>query len=451
LKIFICCALLGLLGATASPAQDASERWYTALRNDDRAEIQKLIRSAGTGSKDSRGTTPLMYAAAVGSLDAMKTLVKAGADVNAKNAFDITALMWCATDEAKVRLLLSKGADANARSKQGSTPLLIAAGTEGSAAIVKLLLDKGAKLKDATADPVTTPLTAAVTANDTATVQLLLENGVDTHEPAGGFALTTAAGHGNTAIVRMLLAHGVPADPVSPPVTERVKNGDIAIGLLTPLLVAVSYGGPDTVKLLLDNKANVNALDVRGMTPLMLAVALDHPDVRVVRLLLERGADPKIKSKTGETAADWARKFNNPEILKALNVQPAAAPVAMKVSVNASPSSPRDAAAKSIALLQQSTGKFFIEGGCSSCHAHNVTAMAVAAARKAGFREVDEAAAKVRLQQTRSYWSPQEQTLLLRMDVPGGHQMTSYGVFEMAAENVKPSLMTDAMVAYMCA
>jgi ankyrin repeat protein len=380
-----------------------------------------------------------MFAAATGSPDAMKMLVSAGADVNAKNDFDITALMVCATDEAKVRLLLDKGADANARSKQGRTPLLLAAGTEGTAGIVKLLLDKGAKVKDADANPVATPLAAAAGANDSATVRLLLEHGAEVHGPAGAFALMSAAGHGNVAMMRILLDRGVPVNAVSPEATETVKNGNVALGSFTPLILAAANGGPDAVKLLLDQKANVNAQDVRGMTPLMLALALDHPDPRVVRLLLEHGADPKIKSKTGETALDWARKFNHPEILQALDV-PAAPlkPIPVNAAFSQNPLPAADAVRKSADLLQRTTGKFFVEGGCSSCHAHNMTAMALAAVRTAGIK-VDESAALEAARQTKAYWSPQEQTLMLRMDAPGGAIRTSFGLLEFASEAVKPS------------
>src|SRR5579862_5408423 len=134
------------VAAITASAQDLNDRFYDAIRNDNTVELQKLIHSSGANAKDRRGTTPLMYAAATGSLEAMKMLVDAGAEVNAKNDFDITALMWCATDEPKVRLLLAKGADPDARAKQGRTPLLIAADTEGTAGIVKLLFEKGAKV-----------------------------------------------------------------------------------------------------------------------------------------------------------------------------------------------------------------------------------------------------------------------------------------------------------------
>jgi ankyrin repeat protein len=442
LRISLTLTSLFAFGSLAATTQDPTSSFYEAIRLGDTQGLQKVIASSGPNVRDRRGTTPLMYAAAVGNLEAMDVLIEAGADVKAKNDFDMTALMWCATDEAKVALLIAKGADVNARSKQGRTPLLIAAATDGDSRIVKLLLDKGADLKKADADPVTTPLTAAAMANDTAAVRLLLERGAEVGEPAGSLALSRAAGHGNIEMMKMLLSRDVPADVASPPVLEPpVKNGNIALGLLTPLLVTVAYGGPDAVKLLLDRKANVNAQDVRGMTPLMLAIGLDHPDPLVVRLLLEHGADPKIKSKAGETAIDWAHKFNNPEILKALD----ATPSTTNVSFNPNPLKPQEAIRKSVDLLQRTSGSFFLAGGCPSCHAQNLSTMALAAARAAGIR-LDDTAEKARAQQTKSFWSPQEQVLMIRMDAPGGHNMTSYGILQFAAEGVKANATTDAMV-----
>ncbi|MDQ2898796.1 MAG: ankyrin repeat domain-containing protein [Acidobacteriota bacterium] len=81
-----------------------------------------------------------MYAAAFGNLETMRMLL--GADVNAKNAFDATALMWRTSDIDKVRLLIDKGADVNASSKLGRTPLLIAAALDGGSEIVTSLIGK---------------------------------------------------------------------------------------------------------------------------------------------------------------------------------------------------------------------------------------------------------------------------------------------------------------------
>src|SRR5262249_19531595 len=125
--------------------------------------------------------------------------------------------------------------------------------------------------------------------------------------------------NGNEEAVRLLLARGADVNAQSNPERERgVKNGPIAIGSLTPLLLAVTARSPEAGRVLLDAGANGNAKDGRGMTPLMLAVSTDHPNEKIVRMLCAKGPDTAIKSKLNETALDWAAKFQHPAILPAV-------------------------------------------------------------------------------------------------------------------------------------
>src|SRR5260221_283271 len=133
-------------GVACALGQDPSDRFYQAIRNNDLSTLRTLLKTSDVNLKDQKETTPLMYAAAFGSVDAMKILLDAGADANAKNALSVSPLLWCAGDLEKVLLLVSKGADVNARSKQGQTPLLIAPSHDGASEIVKLLLDKGGEV-----------------------------------------------------------------------------------------------------------------------------------------------------------------------------------------------------------------------------------------------------------------------------------------------------------------
>jgi ankyrin repeat protein len=151
-------------------------------------------------------------------------------------------------------------------------------------------------------------LVAAAFANDLASIRLLLDRGapVDEKDRLGRSPLMLAAGNGNLKAVELLLAKGADVNAVSPEKSETVKNGAIALGNLTALMLAAPTGGPEVTKALLDAGAKVNVQDVRHMTPLMLAVATDHADPRTVRLLLQKGADISMKDNTGLTAAGCA-------------------------------------------------------------------------------------------------------------------------------------------------
>ena len=436
------CAGLLAVAATLS-AEVSSEDFYRFIRNDDSAGLQTLLsQGADVNLKDSRGATPLMYAAASGSPEVMKLLIGAGADVNAKNSFGATALLWSAGDIRKVRLLLDKGAEVNIKTKQGRTPLLAAATYDGGSEVVRLLVSKGADVKDADGFQFNA-LNLAAGANDTGLVRLLLEKGLDPNAKTvpGQTPLMAAASRDNLPMVKLLLAKGADVNAANSS-GGKVKNGEIALKKLTPLMLAASYASPELIATLLDAGAEVNAKDVRGMTPLMLAAASENQNAKVIALLLKRGADPNIKSENGETALDWARKFGDPPVLKLLRGQPLSASTA-----NRQPPFPElhSTVAKSVALLQRSSTEFFKQSGCVGCHHQNLTAMAVRSARDKGL-PVDENAADEQLKVVKFEWAGRQEILLQQIPVGGGADTLSYSLAGLAAANYPADAITDAMV-----
>ena len=284
MKRIIAVLLLCTSVVFAQDAGPSSDAFYSAIRDNDLTKLQALLKGgANPNVSDPRGgATPLMYSAAVGSVEAMKLLLDSGANANGTNATGATALMWAATDIEKVRLLLSRGADVNVASQRGRTALQTAARSDGSAAIVRLLLDAGADAKAVDAAKANT-LHAATLGNDTETIRLIVDAGVDVNavDFAGFTPLIHAASNRNLDAIRMLLAKG--ADPKARSGDgsfQKVKAGSIALGNWTALTASVAMATPELVKTLLDAGVGINVPDVRGMTPLMLARRDRSPEHR---------------------------------------------------------------------------------------------------------------------------------------------------------------------------
>jgi hypothetical protein len=314
-------------------------------------------------------------------------------------------------------------------------------------AAVKMLLAKGAKLAAPPAENGMTPLAAAAMASDAEMVRFLLAQGGDAvlTPPSGPMALLNGAMTGNVEIVKMLLARGVDANAALPPVLMTVKNGPIALGSLTTLHLAATTGNPELVKTLLAAGAKVNAQDVRGMTPLMLAVASDHAHPEIVRLLVAAGADAKLRTKAGETALDWALRFRDPAVVAQLRAAAPGVEPALRESEKAVRAGAPNAFAaleRSLPLLQKAAATNLKEGGCVSCHAGNATSSAVAAARAKGV-PVDEKLAADNLRMSRLMMSGPAEGLLERTDLPAVEMLT-FALSAMMDEGVKADRVTDA-------
>ena len=130
------------------------------------------------------------------------------------------------SDTPKVRELIEKGADVNARNHEDKTPL-IRAMVFGNYANAKLLIEKGARVDE---------------------------------KYSGGTALIDLAayGRGGGQMAELLVKAG--AD-----VNEKI-SGDY-----TPLLIAAGRGYTDIVKVLLEAGADVNAVGESGKTAKQLA------------------------------------------------------------------------------------------------------------------------------------------------------------------------------------
>lgn len=237
------------------------------------SEDPKLINARGP-----EGSTPFMYAVLYSDAATLQRLLKQGADPNKKNDANATALMWAATDLEKTRLLVEHGADVNARSNEMRTPLMIAARRPGNAAVVKFLLERGANVNP-NPHPATesSPLLEAASSGESASMELLLARGADA-KAVGQQALTMAITLACSKCVDLLVAKDLDRKAYSLALPDIAYLGDV-----------------NSVRLMLDHGADVNAFDPLGRTPLMYAAGSDTLALDVVKLLVERGAGVNAK------------------------------------------------------------------------------------------------------------------------------------------------------------
>lgn len=208
-------------------------------------------------SVGSEGENALHFAVRRGNPSVVKALLDAGMDVDSRSLkFGRTPLMFAAGNPHGIltmKLLVERGADVNARSGDGETPLLWAVQYQVSsdddiiADNVRYLLEAGA-----VPPPIEVGrrnlLTAAMESKLPKTIDVLLDAGMDVNARVSEYGetlLTIAVRYSSAEIVRVLLEHG--ADP------NASDNVGPAIGLAR---ARDDEEGPKIVRLLEERLAD---------------------------------------------------------------------------------------------------------------------------------------------------------------------------------------------------
>jgi uncharacterized protein len=334
-----------LLAAGASP-NFANRYGITPLAlaagNGD-VESMSLLLTAGADpdAPDGAGETPLMTVAALGIGAGITTLLEHGAEADWRDAaYEQTALMFAARagQADAVRLLLAAGADPNARTRIGETPAwvlpnsrpgfsfgigiirgglpadrgmrpaipggmtpLLYAARSGSVAAAELLLEAGASLEQTDANGIT-PLLMAVMNDKVEAAHFLLE---------AGAAVNTPDWYGRTPLWSAVEVRNL---YVSNDTFENYIDREPLLGLIEALLAAGAdpnartQESPPVREHLLPITGTLEWVDFTGQTPFITAALAG--DTTVMRLLLDHGADPHITTYHGTTALMAAAGIN---------------------------------------------------------------------------------------------------------------------------------------------
>lgn len=318
-----------------------------------------VVRGVAVDQRGANGVTALMQSVRVDlpHQEVTRTLLEAGANVNARADDGWTPLMFALADGGNteaVRLLLAAGADVNLAAGDGTTALMVAVGASGPP---RFLAHAAASMQpvavgypfDSAADGPRLQIMAESLvgmvdshAADLAVIGWLLDHGADVHvlDADGNNALSHAVRvAGDPEIVRVLLRAGAtrPAGPIDGmSLLEWAAVGGDS-GVVQALLAAHDAAGIDAqalsealfvaaglatdlmvVAAMVQAGADPNSANAGEFPPLFGAAAVNpNPDVTVA--LVRAGAIANAVGPMGMTPLMVAAATNpNPEVIRAL-------------------------------------------------------------------------------------------------------------------------------------
>ena len=255
--------------------------------------------------------TPVYWATMINDTKLLTVLLKHGADVNSKDLFGSyalsTAMMNCNNFEA-IQILLDHGASPYLKDKRGKTVFdkkPRSCKKKADIAKMRKLLKEGSK--NAVREKASSPNRKSKVRNTQAKKlrknkkfdkYLSTLNNLETKNAQGYTPLHVAVARKHYYAIQKLLEKG--AD-------MYVLDGQY--GVWTPFNYTVAINDQKAVKIFLDHGADINYHHSEGST--ILNDAVRNCKVEMVKLLLDKGANPRIKDGYGYTAMDALEECDN--------------------------------------------------------------------------------------------------------------------------------------------
>ena len=299
-------------GADPNIARDLGDTClHDAVRGDCSKEVLQTIISHGAdvNATNTINETALIISCRTGNIDAINVFLNAGAETLISTIDGDTCLHAAANGDCSkdvLEIIISHGVDVNATNQRNASALMIAC-KRGDIDAIDLLLNTGADLNIAR-DLGDTCLHDAVRGDCSKEIlQTIMRHGVDVNatNSNNATALMMAVQKGNVEAIHELLHAGANTN-----IADEYGNTCLHDAVL-------EYIRKDVLQTIIYHGAHVNAKNNRNETPLMIALWIPNKDA--INVLLNAGADPNIATKYGNTCLHNAvGKGYNKEALQAI-------------------------------------------------------------------------------------------------------------------------------------
>jgi ankyrin repeat protein len=261
----------GLDSWEGSKIQVLDEQEWATLRDEHQTElIRALVESDADVNASTELDIPLLQAARRGGLETVRLLLNSGAHLNAQNSVGETPLMVAikADQEGVAQFLIRQGADISLQDNEGHTALFYDSYDSSTYTLLggqRLNIDIYELARSGGVQTVETVLNSH-------------EFDLALMDKLGQTLLFYAASHNpNPDVVRVLVEHG-----------SEVNHQDM-YGWTALMHAARDNPNPEVIKALVESGADLELKNDRGMTVLMVAAENARPDS--VKILIEYGAD----------------------------------------------------------------------------------------------------------------------------------------------------------------
>lgn len=326
---------------------------HVAARSGQLEVIRFLLsqKQVNINGKNKNGWTPLMWAAIVGHSEVAQLLIQATCDIYARDEKGMTALMWAAKHghQGVAKQLLNAGEHTGRKDYRG---LLASDHAKNHSAMITLL---------EAITRVNQRMLNAAQRNDEDEVAECLQEGAQVNhvDSEGRSALLWAAVHGSVTMLHLLFKYGAStsvleqcANELDMAINQHRKVVDVlqaADGANARLLLsasladwsgvrtaleqcafvntrdsnhrtclswAASYGNPETIRLLVREKAEVGIMDAAGWQPIHFAISGGH--VEATSLLHHCNAVLDVVTFEGDTPLQMAVQADDASMVQML-------------------------------------------------------------------------------------------------------------------------------------